>query len=94
MSKFLEAIGIHVQTNREALMEELDELDNETFELMVLDCNSHLPDTLESIKCGECKEKHGGKCPAPGDDDPCVISLADWLSQPCQCERLIPEVKA
>ena len=30
MSKFLEMLGIHAMTNREALMEELDALDDTT----------------------------------------------------------------
>lgn len=94
MSKFLEMLGIHAMTNREALMEELDALDDTTLDYMVLSRQSDLPEILESAKCRDCKKEHGGKCPAPGDDDPCVISLADWLSQPYQCERLIPEVKA
>lgn len=31
MSKFLEAIGLHAMTNREALMEELDQVTDEAF---------------------------------------------------------------
>ena len=94
MSKFLEAIGIHAMTNREALMEELDALDDATFEYMVLSRQSDLPEILESAKCRDCKKEHGGKCPLDDDDDACVLKLNDWLSQPCTHERLLPEVTA
>lgn len=93
MSKFLEAIGLHAMTNREALMEELDAVDDATFELLVLDSGTELPETLYAIMCSECRKQHGGNCPAPSDD-PCAITMAEWLSQPCRRERLLPEVKA
>jgi hypothetical protein len=94
VSKFLEMIGLHALTNREALMEELDALNNDTFERMILSRESDLPEVLEQIKCDDCKKQHGGKCPAPDDDTPCVITLSEWMSQPCEHESLISEVKA
>lgn len=94
MGTFLEAIGIHAMTNREALMEELDALDDEAFEHMILSRQSDLPEMLEGIKCNDCLEQHNGKCPAPGDDDRCVITLPEWFSQPCRHEKLISEVTA
>lgn len=92
MSNFLEFLGIHAMTNREALMEELDALDNEDFERLVLDCNSPLPEALNTIKCNECKRRHDGKCPAPGDDDECIVTMDSWLSETCYGESLLSEV--
>lgn len=91
MSKFLEKLGVHVMTNREALMDELDELDADAFVKLVLDSDSSLPGELLSIKCHECHQQHGGKCPKPDDGD-CVMTMAEWLSQPCTRRRLISEV--
>lgn len=92
MGKFLEMIGVHALTNREALMEELDALNNDTFYRMILSRESDLPEVLDKFKCQDCQKRHGGKCPAPGDDDPCVTSTAEWLSQTCEHESLISEV--
>lgn len=92
MSKFLEMIGLHALTNREALMEELDALNDDTFDRMILSRESDLPEVLGEFKCQDCKKKHGGNCPASGDDDPCVTSMAEWLSQTCEHESLISEV--
>ena len=90
MGKLLEAIGVHTLTNREALMEELDKLDDETFVYMVLSRMSDLPENIEDARCQDCKAEHGGLC-VNLDDEPCPISTAEWLSMPCTHERLIKE---
>ena len=86
MSRFLEAIGLHVMTNREALMEELDALDDEAFE-KALDSVS-ISDQLGNAMCADCEATHGGKCPYESDDE-CPHRLKDWLSQPCRRKQLI-----
>ena len=92
--KLLNAIGLERMTNRDVLMEDLAALDNATFEYMVLSRQSDLPEMIENIKCADCKKQHGDKCLAPDDDTPCVTKLADWFSQPCTHDHLIPEVSA
>lgn len=94
MEKFLEFIGLRAMTNRDVLMEELDTLNNDSFERMVLSRKSDLPEVLAKIKCDDCKKQHGGKCLAPGDNDPCITSMDEWLSQTCEHESLILEVPA
>ena len=89
MSRFLEILGVHAMTNREALMEELDALEDADFEHLVLDCDSPLPEALNRIKCHDCMRLHDGKCPAPGDDDECIVSMESWLAQTCHCESLL-----
>lgn len=88
MSKFLEWLGLHVMTNKEALLEELNELDGAAFEHMVVSRQSDLPDRLFEAMCADCKTRYGGKCPHPGDND-CHYEMADWLAEPCKHERLI-----
>lgn len=90
MSKILEALGIHALTNREALMEDLDELDNRTFEYLVLSCMSCLTEHIHKAMCDDCKDQHGGECPNP-DDSTCPTTITDWLSMTCTHESLIPE---
>ena len=91
MEKLLEFIGVCAMTNRDALMEELSALDNDTFERMILSRKSDLPEVLEKIKCDDCKKQHGGQCPVP-DDNACATSMNEWLSQTCEHESLLLEV--
>ena len=87
--KLLSFIGVAPVTNRDELFYELEEMDNERIETLI--ANNDLFDLLDSIKCDECKEDHGGKCPRPGDSDTCP-SLGAWLGQRCRRECLIGEV--
>ena len=96
MTKVLEAIVLHAMTNREALMEELDDMTDEAFNEFL---NGHpiADQKLEAICCAECKSRHDGKCPRHDDDDGrCsdYFNRIEWLSQPCTRERLLPEVTA
>lgn len=87
----LNAIGIRAMTNREALMEELDAIPDDTFE-DVLDA-INIGTALQVALCDDCKAIHGGVCPLENDEK-CPHRLKDWLSKPCRHERLLkfPEV--
>ena len=101
MSRFLEAIGIHAMTNREALMEELDALDDEAF-LRVMFGEQYsrknginLFMLLDGMVCEKCKAAHGGKCSYDENNpDSCTFDIKAWISQPYTHERLLPEVTA
>ena len=90
----LNAIGLHPATNRDVLMDDLAELDDETFEFVLLSRQSDLTEHLNEYVCEDCKKQHDGKCVAPADDDNCPLSSLDWLSWPCTRDHLIPEVTA
>lgn len=101
MGKFLESIGLHAMTNREALMEELDALDDDTF-LCVMFGEQYsrkkginLFMLLDGMTCEDCKASHGGECAyVEGKPDSCTFDIKAWISQPCTHERLLPEVTA
>ena len=101
MGKFLEAIGLHAMTNREALMEELDALDDDAFlcamfgEQYSRKKGINLFMLLDGMTCEDCKAAHGGECAyVEGKPDSCICDLNTWISQPCRRERLLPEVTA
>jgi len=84
MSKFLEMIGVHALTNREALMEELDALPDAAFEAAFDTID--IAEQLSLKMCEDCKSDHGGKCHQKN----CQRRLHDgWLSEPCRHEQLI-----
>ena len=80
---FLTAIGLTPMTNQELLLEELDSTDSATFERIL---SGELFCSLLNQRCAECKADHGNACPNPGS---CKKTLAEWLEQPCQADKLI-----
>ena len=60
MGKFLEFIGLRIMTNRDALMEELDQVTDEAFPLYL----------SEAVEIVSAKPR-------------------EWLSEPCQADRLL-----
>lgn len=73
-------------TNREKLMEELGQLDNQQL-INVLDDGS-LTLLIDEYACGDCKADHGGECPLRGDDD-CDGNALKWLDMPCRHDQLL-----
>ena len=88
MRKILEALGLHALTNREALMEELAALDNETFFRMM--AGNRVIAIMERHQCEDCRARFG-ECPSRDDVTPCRVSTEDWMDWECRCERLIPD---
>lgn len=86
MSRFIEFLGLHAMTNREALLEELGELDDAAFVRVVFGDGAGLRETLEGVMCGDCEMNGMGERP---DCVTCGRELTDWLSEPCRHERLL-----
>ena len=91
---FLNAIGLRPVTNRDVLMDDLAELDDATFEYMVLTRQSDLSKRIDAYVCADCRKEHDGDCIAPEDEATCPSTVVSWLSLPCTREHLIPEVSA
>lgn len=91
MGKFLEFIGLRAMTNRDALMEELDALDNGAFYKMM--CENRVAVIMESYQCEDCKQRFG-ECPCPNGETPCRVTTEDWMDWKCSREKLISEVPA
>ena len=87
MSKFLEWLGLHVMTNREALIEELVGLSDAEFAHMIMGGNSALPGMLMRAMCRDCKAGSDGACPHPNGG--CTRTIDEWFAEPCMHERLL-----
>lgn len=85
--KLLELIGLERMTNRDLILAELAEMDGAAFYDAF--CDNKTAMATDDAKCADCHALHGGKCPRPGDDDPCALTDAAWLEMPATRERLI-----
>ena len=66
--RFLQAVGILPYTNRDAIMQEIDELTDEDF-LLLMDTSTVLGTAIMRTLCDKCKATHQGSCPAIGAAD-------------------------
>lgn len=92
VEKMMSMIGMEPANNRDVIMEELVDMTDEEFDRFLGD-NPEIDQKVSAVYCEECKARHGGECPRPGDDDRCedVFSRVTWLSQPATREHIITE---
>ena len=77
-------------TNREKLLEELNQLDSA--QLYGILADNRLVTLMEDYQCMDCETLHRSPCPILDDDcESCRLSTVAWLDLPCKVERLIPE---
>ena len=88
----LSLIGLERATNRDVLLEELAEVPADRFYDLLADGAVNM--AMDQWKCSDCEAAHGGTCPLNGADDDCAMTMGQWLEQPCEHERLLPEVSA
>jgi hypothetical protein len=69
-------------TNRDKLIEELGALDSTAFYNEMADNN--VTRAIDDAMCDDCKANHGGRCVATGDDEPCPVTLEDWMDMPAR----------
>lgn len=70
------------ETNRDKLLEELSALDSTALYNEMADNN--VTRAIDDAMCDDCKAKHGGRCVASGDDEPCPTTLDDWMASPAR----------
>lgn len=87
-ARILNAIGIRRATNQEVLLDELAELDGDTFDYLVLSRMSNFPEKIEDLHCEDCNTLHGGRC-LHEEDKPCPLTTAQWLAMPCQHDHIL-----
>ena len=68
-------------TNREKLMEELSEMS--ASDLYMAFADNHVTRAIDDAMCDDCKARHG-RCVATGEDEPCPVTLGDWMDMPAR----------
>jgi hypothetical protein len=46
--------------------------------------DNNITRAIDDAMCDDCKAKHGGRCVASGDDEPCPTTLDDWMDAPAR----------
>lgn len=69
-------------TNRDKLMEELGALDSTALYDEMADNN--VTQAIDDAMCDDCKANHSGRCVATGVDEPCPVTLEDWMQMPAR----------
>lgn len=90
--KFLDMIGLRLITNREAIMEEIEQLSDEDFKKLLGFCcqlDSHIDDCI----CQTCRAEHGGSCLHEENEEPCeYYKPLEWLNKPNTVDLNIKEI--
>ena len=68
-------------TNREKLMEELSEMSSD--DLYMAFADNHVTRAIDDAMCDDCKARRG-RCVATGEDEPCPVTLEDWMDMPAR----------
>ncbi len=74
-------------TNRDKLMEELQEMSANALYLAFAD--NHITRAIDDAMCVDCKAKHG-RCISTDDHTPCPFTLDDWMDAPNTGKRILP----
>lgn len=68
-------------TNREKLMEELNAMSSD--DLYMAFADNHVTRAIDDAMCDDCKARRG-RCVSGGDDEPCPVTLGDWMDMPAR----------
>lgn len=68
-------------TNREKLMEELNAMSSD--DLYMAFADNHVTRAIDDAMCDDCKARRG-RCVATGEDEPCPVTLEDWMDMPAR----------
>lgn len=94
MGKFMELIGLREITNREAIMEEIEQLSDEEFKKLIGLC-CKLDEHIDQCICQACKADHNGTCLHPENESTCpCYNQIEWLNKPNTADLNIKEILA
>lgn len=76
-------------TNRDKLMEELGAMSDAALYSAMAD--NHVNLAIDKAICADCKAGHGGRCVVPDDEEPCPVTLEDWMEAEAREAAILPE---
>ena len=77
-------------TNREKLMAELGALSNVALYRAMAANRVNL--AINKAICADCKAGHGGRCVVPDDEEPCPVTIEDWMGMEAREAAILPGV--